>query len=232
MIVDSTVQILDPFPAFPPELIREEISQPRTPIAEALGAGPIHRTFIEMLPADWREDPEVQIFSRVLWLKAGWYPLTPHYHFDWGGDQESAPVLTRMVCVGDASRTEFILGPLEYPDEPGERGFRTRWDAQVEDGLRTGRLQSWRIEPDRIVQMDGRTLHRARPADTTGFRLFLRAIRGLPRREAGEGGRYGNPGRFATCRNGFIPETDDERARYAPYSDDTRGPRWATAKRS
>ena len=47
------------------------------------------------------------------------------------------------------------------------------------------------------------------------------AIRGLrrPERPRERIGGYGNPGRFTTCRNGFIPTTEDERARFAPYRD-------------
>jgi len=220
MIHESTVQVLGDFPSFPQSVIREEASQARTSIAEALHAGPIHRAFIQTLPASWRYDPTVEIFSRALWLKEGWYPLSPHFHFDWGRDADAPPVETLMVCVGDVSLTEFILGPIDHPEPQLPSGLRPpqghmhRWDDQVEAGLRSGALRSWHIASEKLMLFDNRALHRARPAAKSGWRALLRAIRGLA---AGEDGGYGNPGAFTASRNGFIPETDDEKSRYAPY---------------
>lgn len=265
MILESTARVVGEFPSFPQEVVRAERSQGRVPIAEALSGGPVHRRFVEALPAEWQADPGVEIFSRVLWLREGWYPLTPHWHFDWGqgaGGQNGgdARVETLMVLCGDASRTEFVLGPLEVPDptpdelaelaERAERereraqgagrdqrrrrgggsgGGRRRWDAVVEAGLAAGTLRSWSIEPDRLVLFDDRTLHRARAATRSGWRVLVRAIRGLPPRDvAGDRPHrsdaratkgFANPGRFRTCRNGYIPDTDEARARYQPYAD-------------
>ena len=220
MIFESTVQILGPFPSFPQTAVREETSQARVPIAEALKtSGPIHRAFIEALPDEWRNDPEVTIFSRTLWLKEGWYPLTPHYHFDWGAGIDGPKVETLMCLLGDMSRTEFVLGSLEHPEVQAERGSMggggmNRWEAQVEAGLSSGKLKTWEIEPEKLILFDNRTLHRARPARKTGWRLLVRAIRGKTK----EGG-YDTPRSFSTCRNGFVPETAEERLRYEPYSD-------------
>jgi len=256
MLCESTIQLLGDFPCFPLEVIRLEVSQARTPIAEAYGGGAIHRAFIEALPDEWRADGDVEIFSRLLYLKEGWYPLGPHYHFDWGGHDsvDGKPVETMMVLLGEASQTEFILGPLDHPepDEPeGERSLspsrdsrprsvaRQSWDEQVEAGLRAGTLRQWRLEPLKLVLFDNRTLHRACPAATAGWRVLIRAIRGLAKREVVDHGRSlpfadaavprttsgpnGNLGRFTTCRNGFIPITAEERARYEPYRDGGRG---------
>lgn len=255
-IHESTVQVLGDFPSFSQEVVRLERSQGRTPISEALEAGPAHRALIEALPDAWRADPEVQIFSRMLYLQAGWHPLTPHYHFDWGGQEapDGSPVQTLCVLLGDSSLTEFILGPLDHPERPPEEerppeaqdgrrrrhrggmggmgmgGGRGRWDAQVEAGLKAGTLRRYRAEPDKLILFDNRSLHRARPATKAGWRVLIRAIRGLSRQEVVDHGQtvpalrgdgYA-PGRFHTCRNGFLPTTDEERARYQPYSD--RGP--------
>lgn len=234
MIFHSSVQVVGELPAFPPETIRTEVSQPRVPIAEARGAGPIHRLFIDALPAAWQADPEVEIFSRCLYLKAGWYPLTPHWHFDWGQPADGPTVHTLMALFGGNSRTEFVVGPLEHPDEPpadrprrrgggtGGGGYagggRGRWDAAVEDGLRAGALTTTFLDPQQLILFDNRALHRARPATSDGWRVLVRAIRGLPKRDEERPDRgYGPRGRFTTCRNGFIPETDEERARFAPY---------------
>jgi hypothetical protein len=259
MIYESTVQVLGDASCFSQEIIRLEISQARTPIAEALDGGPAHRAFIEALPAEWRSDPDVEIFSRLLYLKAGWYPLGPHYHFDWGGQDavDGKPVETMMVLFGEASQTEFIIGPLEHPESsreeeqsqrPSQRwnprnprglGERNSWDEQVSAGLRAGTLRQWHLDPEKLILFDNRSLHRARPATKAGWRVLIRAIRGLAKREIVDHGRHvplggdmpsidrgngrGHLGRFTTCRNGFIPATAEERARYEPYRDGGRG---------
>lgn len=254
LLCESTIEVLGDFPFFSQEVIRLERSQARTPIAEAVDAGPVHRAFVETLPTEWQADAEVEIFSRLLYLKEGWYPLGPHYHFDWGGQNavDGKPVETLMVLLGGGSQTEFILGPLEHPEpEAAEKnapplsasplqssrsrtGARRSWDDQVEAGLRAGTLRQWHLAPQKLVLFDNRTLHRACPAATAGWRVLIRAIRGLAERKVVDHGRsvssagaaarrggsdYGNPGRFTTCRNGFIAVTDEERARYEPYRD-------------
>ena len=157
----------------------------------------------------------------MLWLKQGWYPLTPHYHFDWGRGGEGPRVQTRMVLLGGASQTEFVLGPLEHPREEDRCERRPPWDAAVQAGLAAGTLRTQRLEPGQVVLFDDRTLHRARPATEPGWRVLIRAIRGLERSERPGGGRrYERRSPFTTCRNGFVPETEDERARYAPYQDE------------
>lgn len=219
MLIASQLRLIGSIPEFPQEVIREELSQPRTSIAEAMAGGPAHRAFIGLLPEAWRADPHVEIFSRCLYLKEGWYPLSPHFHVDWGRGPDAPVVETLMVCMGDASLTEFVVGPLEAP-EPGAGGRHGAWDAQVAAGLANGSLRSWRIEPWKLVLFDNRTLHRARPAGKTGWRLLLRAIRGLDRFADGPDGGYGKRAPFTTCRNGYVPESDDERRRYAAYQEE------------
>lgn len=225
MIYESMVEVLGEAQEFSQEVIRFEISQGRTSIAEARKAGPAHQAFIELLPGQWQTDPGVEIFSRLVYLKKGWYPLGPHYHFDWGGREttDGLPVETIMVLHGEASQTEFILGPLEHSIEPtpgsgpNHRPQR-RWEEQVQAGLEDGSLRRWYLEPNQLIRFDNRTLHRAQPAATTGWRVLIRAIRGL-------NGDTSNPGNFTTCRNGFIPTTEQEKARYQPYQQgNARGP--------
>lgn len=227
MIYESTVEVLGDAHNFSQDVVKLEMSQGRTTIAEALQAGPAHEAFIAALPAEWRADPEVEIFSRLVYLKKDWYPLGPHFHFDWGGRETAAgkPVETIMVLHGGASQTEFILGPLEHAEQqpvgsPTERRRpdAKRWDEQVEAGLKAGTLRSWYLEPNMLIRFDNRTLHRACPAQTEGWRVLIRAIRGLTKDSS-------NPGQFTTCRNGFIPTNEEERARYQPYQQrNARGP--------
>lgn len=219
---ESTVEVVGPFPGAAPAELREELSQARVSVEAAAAGGPIHRRFVAALPDDWRHDPAVEIFSRMLWLGRGFYPLSPHYHLDWHLES-GARVETRMVLLGTNSRTEFVHGPIELPDidaGPGGAaapGRLDRWGELVAEGVRAGRYATWSLEPETLVCFDNRVWHRACPATAPGFRLLLRAIRGLPHGEVGPGQPYRNPGRFSTLRNGYLPETDEERRRYLPY---------------
>jgi len=218
--VQSSVEILATFPDFPESAICDEVSQARVSIDEAMLAGPIHRAFIEMLPEAWRNDPGVEIFSRTVWLKEGWYPMAPSFHLDWGQDDAETTVETIMLCLGDASRTEFILGAIELPERNNERHGKVHWDELVAAGLSSGRLESWRIEPGKLIRFDNRTLHRAMPAEKTGWRMLIRAIRGLPMQSETPHAHSGtSPRQFTTCRNNFVPQTAAEKHLYRLYRD-------------
>jgi hypothetical protein len=204
MRFDSKVEVLGPFPSFPQEVIREERSLARVPVEVALSAGPAHRAFVAALPEAWRRDPGVEVFSRLVWLKPGWYPLGPHYHLDWhlGGPR----VETIMAMIGGASRTEFVVGSFDLPDDEDAR----TWGGRVAEGVNSGRFATWRFEPGHLIRFDNQAWHRARPAESTGWRLLLRAIRGLPAEPR-------RPAPFTCARNGLAVETPDEEARFAPY---------------
>ncbi|MCA9528150.1 MAG: hypothetical protein KC549_17810, partial [Myxococcales bacterium] len=91
---------------------------------------------------------------------------------------------------------------------PGER---PAWGAHLDAAAEAGRLRTCRLPAGRLAHFDDRAWHRARPADTTGFRLLIRAIRGLPpaHRYRGEA--------FASVRNAFAPSSPEEEARHAAY---------------
>ena len=222
MRMENTLRTLGAFPSFPETVICLEKSQPRVPIAEAMEAGPAHRAFIDHLPRDWREDREVEIFSRMLYLKRGWYPLHPHFHFDWYAGQDGPIVETLMVLLGSGSRTEFVLGPYDLPDGPapsvsgasrGPGETPREWPKLIEEGVRSGDLKTWFAEPDQLILFDNRTFHRATAATHAGWRVLIRAIRGRPRGSAQQDHRAP----FTTARNGYIPETPAEIAAYEPY---------------
>ena len=217
MIFYSSVQVLGRFPSFDFETIRAEQSVARVPMAAAMQAGPVHARFVSALPQQWRSDPTVEIFSRLLWLKKGFYPLAPHYHCDWYLGPSKPKVETLMVLLGDGSRTEFVMGDLELPDEaPGSVQIPNRAAEQIAEGVRTERLRTWFLEPEQLVLFDSHTWHRASPAETSGWRLLMRAIRGLPK-EGEDAIRHRNPGPFTTVRNGYYPQTPEEQSRYEAY---------------
>lgn len=216
MRFDSCLRLLGDFPRFAPEVIREERSCARVPVDEAQAAGPCHRAFVEALPPDWLADPTIEIFSRMLWLPRGAHPLSPHYHLDWHLGLGGPRVETLMVLLGDVSRTEFLAGSIELPDdeERGGAAPSSRWGERVAEAAAAGRLERWLLPSETLLLFDNRTWHRARPAVAPGWRLLMRAIRGLPARaDAG----YENPGAFTTLRTGYVPLTDEEQRRHEPY---------------
>lgn len=217
MIFHSSVRVLGKFPSFSLETLCAEQSQARVPIAAAMNAGPAHAAFISALPQEWRSDPSVEIFSRLLWLKKGFYPLAPHYHCDWYLGPSEPIVETLMVLLGDASRTEFVIGSLELPDETSASRQRSSIATQlIAEGVRAGRLRTWFLEPEQLVLFDSHTWHRASPAEKSGWRLLLRAIRGLPK-EGADATKHRSPGPFTTVRNGYSPQTHEEQMRYDAY---------------
>lgn len=217
MIFHSSVQVLGRFSSFDVATIRAEQSLARVPMAAARQAGPAHAAFVSALPPAWRNDPSVEIFSRLLWLKQGFYPLAPHYHCDWYLGPNEPKVETLMVLLGDGSRTEFVIGSLELPDDaPGSRTTPHQRDEPITEGIRTGRLRTWFLEPEQLILFDSHTWHRASSATSSGWRLLMRAIRGLPT-QGENAARHKNPGPFTTVRNGYFPQTTEERSRYEAY---------------
>ena len=206
MRFQSTLTLQRPLPEFSAEVIREERSQCRVPCDVAMHAGPIHRAFIEALPEAWRADPDVEIFSRLLWLKPGWYPIALGYHLDWG----SSPgcVETLMANFGGCSYTEFVDDTFDLPDD----GDRRTWGHRVEAMVERGELRTARLPANTLARFDNASWHRAMPAETEGWRILVRAIRGLDPAH-----QHNGAGTFTTVRNTYRPTSPEERRRHAPY---------------
>lgn len=209
----STIQTLRALPSFPPEVVREERSQCRVSCAVARRAGPVHRAFLDALPAAWRADPTVEIFSRLQWVKPGWQPLKLGYHCDWG-PTEAAPgrVETIMANFGGCSLTEFVDDTFELPEAGDPRRRWRRWGDEVADRVARGELRTTRLQAEALVCFDNQAWHRPTPATAEGWRLLVRAIRGLDAAR-----RHDGRGDFHSVRNGFTPTTPQEAARYAAY---------------
>lgn len=217
----STLSFGEAFPEFPQAVVREERSQARVPCEQGVLGGPIHRLFVESLPAEWQADRDVEIFSRLAWVKPGWLPLSQFYHCDWSLPEglDRCPSLdlahrvqTRMVMVGGFTHTLFVDDTVSLDPPPPGGGIPRGWAAQVAQGVESGALKTVRMPEHRWVHFDNFTWHQAMPATGTGWRLLLRAIRGLSAAQ-----RYHNRGRFHAIRNSYHPETPEARAAYAPY---------------
>ncbi len=216
MRFDSTLRLLQPLPRFPQEVVREEVSQCRVPCAQARAGGPVHRAFIEALPQAWQDDPDVEIFSRLLWVRAGWYPMSLGYHCDWaapsGAPGDAPRVETLMANFGGCTHTEFIDAPFEVDDLPPGPSRQRAWGEELAARVARGELRTTRLPEGVLAWFDNAAWHRAMPATETGWRLLIRAIRGLePSR------RHDGQSTFTSVRNTFRPTTPEEEARYAPY---------------
>lgn len=211
----STLTELRELPAFPPEVIREEPGQCRVACCDATRAGPIHEAFVESLPSDWRADSKVEIFSRLLWLKDGWYPAAMGFHLDWAQLAGTrGRVETLVANFGGCSFTEFVDDAFELPSLPHlpERERLDEWGGQIEAMVENGKLRTRSLQEGVLARFDDHSWHRPRPAVSTGWRLLVRAIRGLR-----EGRRYAERGGFTCIRNDYRPDTPEEALLYAPY---------------
>jgi len=212
MRFDSSLTEIYRMPNFPPEVVREEKSQCRVPCSVAAQAGPVHEAFVAALPCEWRADSSTEIFSRLLWLKEGWYPLAMGFHLDWGPSAENSHRVETLVAnFGGHSFTEFVVGSFELPDLPEELRRRA-WPAQVESMVASGELQTARLRSGVMARFDNDTWHRATPATSRGWRLLVRAIRGLPASR-----RHDGTSKFTSVRNDYVPQTPGEIERYASY---------------
>lgn len=205
----STLTELSPLPCFPPEIVRAEPGQCRVPCHRAVRAGPVHAAFVAALPEEWRRDPHVEVFSRTLWMRVGWQPLSLGFHLDWGATEDSpGRVETLMANFGGCSFTEFVDDSFDLPDHAEPRSHGRFVTARVE----AGELRTTTMREGVLCHFDNRAWHRARPAVATGWRVLVRAIRGLDARRRHDG----RP--FTTMRNSYVPRTPEQQERHAPYT--------------
>lgn len=212
---DSTLRELRELPFFPPEVVREEPGQCRVSCSEAMQAGPIHHAFVGSLPLAWQADPEVEVFSRLLWLKEGWYPAAMDFHLDWSQSPvEGDRVESLIANFGGCSFTEFVDEAFELPrlTHLSERERQDQWKSQVRTLVDSGKLRTRLLREGILAQFDDRSWHRPRPAVSTGWRLLIRAIRGL----SGDQRNTERTG-FTSIRNDYMPDTPEEALLYAQY---------------
>jgi hypothetical protein len=213
MLFTPTVRQVADLPHFSQEVIAQERSLCRVSIAEAYAlAGPAHRAFLEALPRSWRADPHVEVFSRMLWMKRGWLPFVGGFHCDWGPTAQSpGPVQTLMANFGGCSYTELVTSALELEDPAPGVDPRRHHARQVTRLAQLGALEVCSMPSEVLFLFDNQTWHRATPATETGWRLLVRAIRGLDPARRHQGGD------FSSYQNGYLPMTPEQEKNYAPY---------------
>jgi hypothetical protein len=227
MEFDSQFEHVAQAPEPEPAVLREEPNLFRMSVADALEAGgPVTRSFIEHLPADWRDDPAVEIRSKLAWLRRGWYPgqvigdwhvdLVPQRPDGLGQDYAGADEMVRgcqtIACVfGDVSLTEYVVGRFELPDYPPGQPQQLLYDRHIERLIAAGRIERRQAAPGQLLRFGFGGFHRVAAAHAEGWRMIFRAVRGWD---------YAGPRRgdlWQVCNHYFRPETPEALMLYQPY---------------
>ena len=144
-------------------------------------------TFLDALPADWKESP-LRIDSRLHMLMKDWLPCIGGWHHDdvprdrEDGQPDYVNLRYKtdhcMAIWGDASLTEFAVGKTAFPDVPLGQKFYKDWHPLVDEKIANGQMKSV-IAPERkLIFFDWQSFHQGKPAKKDGWRFFIRATRG------------------------------------------------------
>ncbi len=187
-------RIVGTMPAFDPGAIRAEpmLFSADRDTAYSKG-GPITRSFLDHLPADWRHSSMI-IDSRFHELRYGMFPAIPGWHLDdvrrsradGQPDHVRPDYHSEHICCiqGDSSRTRFIRGAMTLHDIPMGAGVvYDVWNKKIERLLRMneGVLSVESIQPTHLVQFGFGDFHEGTAATHDGVRWFIRVSRNTPR---------------------------------------------------
>jgi hypothetical protein len=156
-------------------------------------AGPITREFIRC--SGLAESKEKWIIdSRVHMLMPGWLPAIPGYHTDdcersrqdgqpnYINPSYRATHLMAVVDSGTGSLTEFVKTPMILDEVPLGQTVYKVWNDEVKARVARGELETWQVKSGDIVRFGHEDFHRVMPAIGNGWRYFIRASSGTPRK--------------------------------------------------
>ena len=181
----STYNVIDRLPIYSQSVIKAEPQLWRADRAFALDrGGPITKDFLQRLP-DHGEAMKV-LDSRVHMLMPGMYPCIPGWHLDDiprtrpdGQPDHVRPVYKSVhyaACLGDASLTHFIYGPLALTNVPTNRGIvYQQWHKDIEDLVNAGVVSDVAVRESELVKFGWGSFHRGEAATKHGWRMFIRA---------------------------------------------------------
>jgi hypothetical protein len=166
--------------------------------------GPVVRKFIDLLPLDTRFK-YVSIDSRIHMLMPGWMPCIGGWHCDDFYRPQATPNVAAFspvqpdlqgivrddkyskhhaLVIGDMAPTEFITTPfnMEIPIIKPHQNLYAVMDKWIEDRMPDISdasyfpiLGSTFIKPGQIVSFDCFDFHRGTVAQSSGWRMFMRA---------------------------------------------------------
>lgn len=196
---ESKIELGDLLPAFPEKEVKDEVMLFSSDLnfARKVG-GPLTHSFLDTLPKDWVDAPDLIIDSRVHMLMAGWFPCIPGFHHDdvprsRSGDNQpnyydpeyrSEHILA--LVNGDICPTEFALGTAEFPDVELDQTYYKVWHPIVEEKIKSGELISFSAPSNRLIFFDDRSWHQGVRACQNGWRWFVRASRNTHRKPFNE----------------------------------------------
>ncbi|QPI13995.1 hypothetical protein MYO4S_00244 [Serratia phage 4S] len=160
--------------------------------------GPITRSFIDNLPAYWRED--VVFDSRVHMLMPGWYPAIPGFHHD-DVPRADIPAGQHFLTAGqpdyDNPRynsehilglvnasvcpTHFATGEATFSEVPEGATVYKHWHPEVLKHIENGTLEQWEAPDRTLLMFDHDTWHTGSKAVLNGWRWFGRVSRNTDR---------------------------------------------------
>jgi len=146
--------------------------------------GPWLGKFLNLVGPELDGTKLISIDVKVHMLKKGWSPSIPGWHLDdfWRPTKEQPaiaeladhPCRHFMLIFGDASRTQYLEGPVELPLPPdplppGEKVYG--WYNTLIDSMN---LPHWEVQPGMIYRFNSFDFHRGVWADKDGWRAFIR----------------------------------------------------------
>jgi len=148
--------------------------------------GPITRAFLDRLDIGGN----AIIDSRVHMLKFGWYPAIPGWHLDSiprsktnrqpDFSIDTSELRATFALVGDVSKTQFLHRGetirLWCPD--GKRW--SEFSRDINSLLTDGEAHVEFAPAGRLIHFGPTDFHRASPATGDGWRMFIRAVSGVP----------------------------------------------------
>jgi hypothetical protein len=127
----------------------------------------------------------ISIDSRVHMLMPGWYPCIPGWHCDDFYRPEGQPALDSLLpikhyCVvlgAHVSTTEFLWQPVELPT-PVEIydacGSNHPLYGHYNEMIEERQFKTRRLSSGEVLRFSGLDFHRGLPAESSGWRAFIR----------------------------------------------------------
>jgi hypothetical protein len=184
------------------EAIKNEPMLFSASVKDALNlGGPITRTFI-MDHLDYFNKshglPEEGwiIDSRVHMLMKDWWPCIPGWHNDdiprggefgqpyWNGMDIEYRAEHKLMVIGDIAMTEFIAPgeTIELSNPIGKECVYNDWNKEINAQIEAGKIKTVKAKSGQVICFSEPDFHRGVPAESNGWRYFIRATKNTTRK--------------------------------------------------
>lgn len=191
-ILHSGFGVLDPMPSFTNADIGSEITLGGTSYAYARQVGgPIAQAWLDRVPADWRDAPDMVIGAGRNELSPGWQPAFLVWHMDGTSRafrrsdgtadlrHPGRKALRLGACVGKGSPTAFLRGTVRLPEIPiGEQEVGGRvWAHLIQEHIDSGLVEATTAPSDQLFTWGWGGFHSCSESRLPGWRYFISASR-------------------------------------------------------